>query len=117
MRVGVFGGTFDPLLASGHRGADLYANVTNDEFIARKMQYKTRIYLTSGGKEYVPDGRPGQHSPFTRKLLEALRNYGGADKILTISEILPFIEKVDPQPRMGEFGENEPGSDFIMQAR
>ncbi len=112
-----FGGTFDPLLASGHRGADLYANVSNDEFINRKMQYKTRIYLTSGGKEYVPDGRPGQHSPFCRKLLEALRNYGGADKILTISEILPFIDKIDPQPRMGEFGENEPGSDFIMLAK
>ncbi len=112
-----FGGTFDPLLASGHRGGDMYAGVTNQEFIDRKMQYKTRLYLTSGGKEYVPDGRPGQHSPFTRKLLEALRNYGGQDKILTISEIMPFIEKVDPQPRFGEFGDNEPGSDFIMVSK
>jgi hypothetical protein len=72
------------------------------------------LYLSSGGKEYVPDGRPGQHSPFTRKFLEALRSYGGEDGVLTINEILSYIEKVDPQPRFGEFGNNEPGSDFLF---
>ncbi|MCF8381657.1 MAG: caspase family protein [Bacteroidales bacterium] len=112
-----FGGTFDPLLASSHRGADLYAEVSPDEFVDRKMKYKTRLYLTSGGKEYVPDGRPGHHSPFTRKFLEALRQYGGNDKILTVYEVLQFLDKVEPQPRFGEFGDNEPGSDFILIAR
>jgi hypothetical protein len=112
-----FGGTFDPIIASKSRAADLYAEVTNEEFIQRKQKYKTRLYLTSGGKEYVPDGRPGHHSPFARKFLEALRNYGGPDGLLTINEIIQFIEKVEPQPRFGEFGDNEPGSDFLLIAK
>lgn len=112
-----FGGTFDPLIASKGRGADMYTEVSNDEFIQRKKKYKTRLYLTSGGKEYVPDGRPGHHSPFARKFLEALRNYGGNDGILTVNEIIQYIEKVEPQPRFGEFGDNEPGSDFILMTK
>lgn len=109
-----FGGTFDPIVASRSRAADMYTEVTNEEFIQRKMKYKTRLYLTSGGKEYVPDGRPGHHSPFARKFLEAMRNYGGNDGILTINEIIQYVEKVEPQPHFGEFGNNEPGSDFIL---
>lgn len=112
-----FGGTFDPLMASAHRGSDLYAEVSPEEFVERKLKYKTRLYLTSGGKEYVPDGRPGHHSPFTRKFLEALRGYGGKDKILTVHEMLSFLEKTEPQPRFGEFGDNAPGSDFLLEAK
>lgn len=110
-----FGGTFDPHLASVHRGASaVYGDISTQEFVDRKLKYKTRLYLTSGGKEYVPDGRPGFHSPFARKLIESLRYYGGDDGVLTTSEILQFVEKVNPQPRFGEFGDNEPGSDFIL---
>jgi hypothetical protein len=95
-----FGGTFDPHLAASHRGAAVqYADITTEEFVERKLKYKTRLYLTSGGKEYVPDGRPGFHSPFARKFIESLRYYGGADGVLTTSEILQFVEKVNPQPR------------------
>jgi len=113
-----FGGTFDPITATAtHRGSDLYAEVSPEEFVERKLKYKTRLYLTSGGKEYVPDGRPGHHSPFTRKFLEALRGYGGKDKILTVHELLQFLEKTQPQPRFGEFGDNEPGSDFLLEAK
>ena len=110
-----FGGTFDPHLAATHRGAAVqYADISTDEFVKRKLKYKTRLYLTSGGKEYVPDGRPGFHSPFARRFIESLRYYGGEDGVLTTSEILQFVEKVNPQPRFGEFGNNEPGSDFIL---
>jgi len=110
-----FGGTFDPHLASLHRGATVqYADISTQEFVERKLKYKTRLYLTSGGKEYVPDGRPGFHSPFARRFIESLRYYGGDDGVLTSSEILQFVEKVNPQPRFGEFGDNEPGSDFIL---
>jgi hypothetical protein len=52
-----------------------------------------------------------------RRLLEAFRSYGGKDGILTINEILQYVEKVKPEPRAGEFGTNEPGSDFIFVAR
>ncbi|MBN1180976.1 MAG: caspase family protein [Bacteroidales bacterium] len=109
-----FGGTFDPVIASRSVEDDLYKEVTKSEFIQRKMKYKTRLYITSGGKEYVPDGRAGHHSPFARQFLEALRTYGGEDGIVTLNEILVFLEKVNPEPRFGEFGDNEPGSDFIL---
>ncbi|MEN8155949.1 MAG: caspase family protein, partial [Bacteroidota bacterium] len=113
-----FGGTFDPHLAATHRGAPaVYADISTEEFVERKLKYKTRLYLTSGGKEYVPDGRPGFHSPFARRFIESLRYYGGEDGVLTTSEILQFVEKVNPQPRFGEFGDNEPGSDFILVVR
>jgi len=110
-----FGGTFDPYISSSaHRGGGFYDDLGNAEYISRKLKLKTRKFLTSGGMEYVSDGRPGQHSPFTRKLLEAIRSYGGSDGILTLAEMKSFIEKIDPEPRFGEFGSDEPGSDFIF---
>ena len=114
-----YGGTFDQAIAkSGSRGGDdMYSDVAPAEFIKRKLQFKTRRYLTSGGKQYVPDGRPGAHSPFARKFLEALRNYGGSDRILTLGEIITYVETINPEPKYGEFGDNEPGSDFVFIAR
>jgi hypothetical protein len=109
-----FGGTFDAAIA--HRGAeqDIYKEASQSEMVTRKLTYKTRRYLTSGGKEYVPDGRPGMNSPFARKILEALRSRGGKDLMLTLGEINTYVEALKPQPRSGEFGDNAPGSDFIF---
>jgi hypothetical protein len=107
-----FGGTFDPVIAA--RGSDEYSDMDKEKFIKRKMQYKTRLYLTSGGKEYVPDGRPGMHSPFAKNLISAFLTNGGADGILTYGEILHQIEKTSPQPQTGEFGSNALGSDFLF---
>jgi len=109
-----FGGAFSGS-ASSYRGEEgLYNEVTNEDFIRRKLKYKTRMYLTSGGIEYVSDGIPGKHSPFGRSFISALRNYGGRDRILTLSELRVYVEKLDPQPKFGEFGDNEPGGDFIF---
>lgn len=111
-----FGGTFDPLIArSGSRGGeDLYKEIETNAFINRKLRYKTRKYITSGGKQYVPDGRPGMHSPFAYKFLEALRSYGGRDNIITLPELYGWLEKINPEPRVGGFGTNEAGSDFLF---
>lgn len=106
-----FGGTFDPIIA---RRGDEYEAANRDQFIRRKLQHRTRQYLTSGGKTYVSDGRAGSHSPFAREFIRGLRTYGGADRVLTISEIMGFVEKVQPEPHHGEFGNNEPGSDFLF---
>ena len=62
----------------------------------------------------MPDGRPGHHSPFARKFIEGLRTYGGNDGILTYKDIFSNVEMVSPEPRAGEFGDNEPGSDFLF---
>ncbi len=107
-----FGGAFE---RTNHRGrSDGPDELSKEEYILLKMKHKTRQYLTSGGEDYVSDGRPGQHSPFSRKFIEALRSYGGTDAILTISEIMQYVERVKPEPWLGEFGENEPGSEFLF---
>ncbi|MCU1267889.1 MAG: peptidase caspase catalytic subunit p20 [Acidobacteria bacterium] len=111
-----FSGTIDEFIAR-RRGPDEYGDTSNYEFIERKLQFQTRQFLTSGGKEYVPDGRPGQHSPFVRKILEALRSYGGQYGVLTIGGVTSYVERVTPEPRRGEWGTNEPGSDFVFVAR
>lgn len=110
-----FGGTFDAALASS-RGADeeVYKEQNKAEFITRKLTYKTRRYLTSGGKTYVSDGIPGKHSPFAKNFIEALRSRGGRDGVLTLPELFTFVERLKIQPRFGEFGDNAPGSDFIF---
>lgn len=108
-----FGGTFDQAIAS-RGGNEEYGNISKDQFVLRKLKYKTRLYLTSGGKEYVPDGRPGYHSPFTRKFLEGLRANGGTDGVLSFAELSGYVEKVNPEPRKGEFGDNDSGSDFLF---
>ncbi len=110
-----FGGTFDEVLAST-RGADdeVYKEQNTNEFIARKLTLKTRKYLTSGGKTYVSDGIKGKHSPFAKSFIDALETQGGKDGILTVSEIFGYVEKLKNPPRLGDFGSNLPGSDFLF---
>jgi len=107
-----FGGTFDPRVASS-RGLESFEQ-DDKEMLARKLSYKTRRYLTSGGKEYVSDGIPGEHSPFAKKLLEALKSLGGSDRILTLTELNTYLERLKPAPRSGTFGDNESLSDFVF---
>jgi uncharacterized caspase-like protein len=113
-----FGGTFDQAIAK--RGDDrdqMYTDIPQAEYISKKLKFKTRMYMTSGGKQYVPDGRPGKHSPFASKFLEALRGYGGTYRVLTASKIWLSVETAKPEPKFGTFGDNEPGSEFVFQAR
>jgi hypothetical protein len=114
-----FSGTLDPMIAmAGARPVNApYGLVPREEYIERKLRYRTRRYITAGGREYVPDGRPGHHSPFVRKMLEALRSYGGSDGILTLEEMLLYLERVTPEPRSGELYGNDPGSSFVFVAQ
>ncbi len=113
-----FGGTFDQALASSRGNEEeVYKEQNQAEFLTRKLTYKTRRFLTSGGKTYVSDGIPGKHSPFAKSFLEALRSRGGKDGMLTLPEVFTFVERLKIVPRFGEFGDNAPGSDFIFVAR
>ena len=109
-----FGGTFDQNLSAEET---YHTEKSASDFIAKKLMYKTRKFLTSGGKEYVSDGVAGHHSPFARAFLEALRSNGGTDGILTLSEIAPYVQKLKVTPKTGEFGDNAPGSDFIFVSK
>lgn len=110
-----FGGTFDPVIAKERGG--VYEDATQSEFLIRKLSYKTRKYLTSGGKTYVSDGVAGKHSPFALKMLQALKESGGSDRILTLQEIKSYVDKLIPEPRSGSFGDDNPASDFVFVAR
>jgi hypothetical protein len=112
-----FGGTFDEALASARGDESVYSQQSKSEFITRKLISKTRKYLTSGGKTYVSDGIAGQHSPFAKNFIEALKSQGGDDGILTISEIFAAVEKLKTPPRLGGFGDNAPNSDFLFITR
>lgn len=109
-----FGGTFDEGVANSRGKGFTDPEISQSEFILRKLAYHTRKYLTSGGKEYVSDGLPGHHSPFASKLIDALETQGGNDGILTLAELQVFTEKSTPAPQFGKFGDDAPGSEFVF---
>jgi hypothetical protein len=108
-----FGGTFDEDVSRGAM-EDVYKEPSQAALITRKLQYKTRKYLTSGGKEYVSDGTPGKHSPFAKQFIEALKTHGGNDGILTLSELMSHIERLKTAPQFGKFGNDKQGSEFVF---
>lgn len=131
-----FGGTFDKNIASNSsksnrgyalpnsniwaksRPTDFSGNgeVFDDriEFIDKRMKKKSRLFISSGGKEYVPDSDGSGHSPFCSHLLEALDSKGGKNGILTYRNLYGMIEIANPTPVQGSFGSNEYGSDFLF---
>ncbi len=111
-----FGGTFDEDLGRGD-DTDVSNQPSQSEIIMRKLQYKTRKYLTSGGKEYVSDGKSGDHSPFAKQFIAALNTRGGNDGILTLSELMTYIEKLKTAPQFGKFGSDKQGSEFVFVVR
>ncbi len=113
-----YSGTFDRRIGeAGMRGSESYSNFSFPELFGKKFNLETRKYLTSGGKEYVPDGLPGHHSPFAAHLLEELRTYGRSQGYLTFSNVLTAVERTNPEPYWGEWGDNQPGSDFFFVAK
>ena len=109
-----FGGTFDENVASRGQLDEVYSEASQSEVIIRKLQFKTRKYLTSGGKEYVSDGIEGSHSPFARQFIAALESSGGNDGILTISKLMTYVEKLKIAPQFGKFGSDQLGSEFVF---
>lgn len=83
------------------------------------MQPPTRRLLTSSGLSYVSDGPAGEHSPFARQFIEALRTYGGADSFLNIAELWVSgdLIKLKPAVKDGTFKGDGAGSDFFFVRR
>ncbi|MBA4144649.1 MAG: hypothetical protein C0523_02705 [Cytophaga sp.] len=109
-----FGGTFDDSVSSRALDDESYRAPSQSEIIMRKLKLKTRKYLTSGGKEYVSDGIAGRHSPFAKQFIEALEKGMGGDGILTLSEIMTYVETLKTAPQYGKFGSDQIGSDFVF---
>ena len=112
-----FSGAFaDKLGAAGGRFGDEYTKLKPAEIRERILKHKSRLYLTSGGKEYVPDGRPGQHSPFAREVLDTLERQGDLGGFVTFDNLKTNLVRVTPEPHAGEFGSSETGANFIFIA-
>jgi hypothetical protein len=111
-----FGGTFDERVARNvaRSGESIYDDMNAAAYIDGKLGKKTRIYITSGGKKEVPDGYAGKHSPFAQRLIMALQGRGGANSMLTAKNLYQFVEKLPSGPLLGSFGDDEPGSEFLL---
>ncbi|MGQ0642726.1 MAG: caspase family protein [Gemmatimonadaceae bacterium] len=114
-----YAGTIDPDIRFGTDRAARATQREMEESLLRRAQYKSRIYLTSGGKEYVPDGRPGVHSPFAGAFLGALRQASNDGAALTFNQIVGHMAAaaVQPLPRHNNFRGHEPGGDFLLVPR
>lgn len=114
-----FGGTFDKKLArETNRGPGNEMSESDKNYLINKISKRTRKVLTSGGKEYVPDGTPGMHSPFAAQFIKALKEIGGSKgRILSLPLIHPFFLDLTTQPYFNGFGTDDPQSDFVFVAK
>jgi len=99
---------------NGPQVVDILDRAESCDFITRKMQRRTRQLMTSGGKEYVPDGTPGANSPFTTALLKSLRELSRDRTYIYISEIYPRMVTTVPEPLWAAWGKDEPRSEFFF---
>jgi hypothetical protein len=112
-----FGGTFDKKLAKA-RGADAMEEAMDQQYLVKKLSKRTRKFLTSGSKEYVPDGTPGHHSPFATQFIKALREVGGGvGRVMTLMELNTYFLRLPTEPYFGSFGNDDPQSDFVFVAK
>jgi uncharacterized caspase-like protein len=113
-----FAGTLDRRIAdSPYRGdvSDVYVHATLPELLQRKETKRTRRYFASGGKDFVPDGQPGHHSPFISAFLVALNQAADRKGYATLDDLQQGLNTVNPEPRWGDIeGENDPGADFLL---
>jgi hypothetical protein len=115
-----YGGTFDELISnsSGPRDEEADKNSKDRQFIERTLKPRSRLYLTSGGKEKVEDGTPNSHSPFVKVFLDELEKKYQFKAPLHFDVLKgSFIDaKLKPEPRSGTFdnSDHEPGGAFIF---
>jgi hypothetical protein len=107
-----FAGSLDPSLGGASRGA--YDPIPLEKLEQRSADKKTRYFLTSGGKEYVPDGTPGNHSPFASLFILALEKGSKPAGYLNLPQMPHYFERLGTIPRAGNLGHNEDGADFFF---
>ena len=74
----------------------------------RELRFKSRLYLTSGGKERTP-----ADSELAKKWLEALR-MRNTDGLLTFPKLYSVLAEAIPQPMQGDFKGHEIGGGFVF---
>lgn len=112
--------------AFNQKRSDPAKTITNRnvrQFLVDQSQYKCRKFLSSVGTQEAFDGKPGDHSPFAKLLLQILNARGKeTNGIITLSDIFSVLQissmnetatlKISPQK--DGFGTDDPQSDFIF---
>jgi hypothetical protein len=88
----------------------------------KKTSSNQRFYkgISSGGKQYVEDGKPGQHSPFASSFLRTLFNKAMQKNFVTADEIIGEIKSNPPGSSAvceGNFHYSDPLSHFIFELK
>lgn len=107
----------DPRSPYKDRSAEdpLYASKGLSERVALRLKQHARLFLASGGNTYVPDGRPGYHSPFASKLLGALQAGVSDIGYLDFYSLVPRVEKnAATRPHYGGFASHAAMGDFVF---
>jgi len=114
------GGVFD------QTRSDPVQSITNRnvrQFLVDQSQYKCRKFLSSVGTEEAFDGKPGDHSPFVKLLLQVLSARGtNTNGIVTLSSIYSVLQTAGMNetatlkisPKTNGFGSDNPLSEFIL---
>ncbi len=103
------------------RGTIQEANAKNLAALQR-MASNQHFYkgISSGAKQYVEDGKPGQHSPFASKFLSTLWNKAMNKSFVTADEIIAEIKSNPPGATAiceGNFHYSDPFSHFIFELK
>lgn len=113
-----FAGTFfDNNAVRGSPDVDAKNLSTLMRNAANKRFYKG---ISSGAKQYVEDGKPGQHSPFAGSFLKTLFNKAMQKSFVTADEIIGEIKSNPPAATAvceGNFHYSDPLSHFIFRLK
>ncbi len=111
-----YGGKFDIHMSSQktRAGNSLYDDRDAMDYINEKLSLKTKIILTSGSLNEVPDGYKGEHSPFAKRLIDVLHGGGGDKGYLTSMDLFQSLSALKSKPVRGEFSSNDLGAEFIL---
>ena len=84
---------------------------TSEEIITRSFTRTSKINVSNSGDSLDP----GKHyTKMSGKLLEALRNYGGTDGVITIAELRDYLMNIEPTPSLGTIEGHQSGGDFLF---
>jgi formylglycine-generating enzyme required for sulfatase activity len=114
-----YSGTIDQEIAfrSGNWSRPkITANHERDRLISNLLRNKSRLLVTSGGKERTPDGK--EHSPFADAFIKGLKAaYSSSDGLFSFQDLLARLERVSPKPHEGSLlGHDEGGFVFVTES-
>ena len=79
------------------------------QFIEKQLAFKSRLLVTSGGKERTPDGV--EHSPFAGAVIDGLQTaYQNGEALFTYQDLLAQLARVNPTPHHGQLAGHQNGS-------